>query len=621
MDIKPDAPLPLPADPPFRVALIAMPWAIFNRPSIQLGALKAYLETETDWIKVDALHPYLDVATALGSQIYHTISQNLWLSEALYGILLFPQNAKKIEKVVNKALRSVTKRIRNEFNLEKTLDILRIQLDSLTAMLHGKSYNLVGFSVCFHQLLASLAAAAALKTSNPRLPLVFGGSSCVGDLGLTLKKNFPQINHIITGEGELPLLQLCRTLAFEQQQRSSTPATKIDSHRHESGQEHLVTLNALPIPDYSDYFLQMRKLSADRPFIPRIPVEFSRGCWWGKCTFCNLNLQWTGFRKKLPRQMLHEITDLADRHECLDFVFADNSLPVQESMIFFHDTAHQPCDYRFFGEVRALVHQKKRQQLFAAYFQGGLTTIQVGIEALSNSLLTRMNKGCTVLDNIAIMRDAIDNGLTLEGNLITEFPGSTNREVEETLANLEFLLPYHPLSTATFFLGYGSPIAENPQRYAIQTILHHWANRQIFPKAILQSLRLLIMDYRGDRLEQKKRWRPVTARVKAWKDFHRKRACADYNQPPLSYRDGGSYIIIRQEKIDRPTLYHRLRKRSRDIYLFCGTIRHRQEIEARFPDISPNQLSAFLDDLVDKHILFREEDRFLSLAVACKNNR
>ncbi len=31
----------------FRLALIAMPWSIFNRPSIQLGALKSYLEQET----------------------------------------------------------------------------------------------------------------------------------------------------------------------------------------------------------------------------------------------------------------------------------------------------------------------------------------------------------------------------------------------------------------------------------------------------------------------------------------------------------------------------------------------------------------------------------------------
>lgn len=362
----------------------------------------------------------------------------------------------------------------------------------------------------------------------------------------------------------------------------------------------------------------MRNLFAGLPFIPQIPVEFSRGCWWSKCTFCNLNLQWHGYRKKNPHRMHREVTTLADRHACLDFAFTDNSLPQQESLDFFQTLARQDRDFRFFGEIKAAMQGRGRRQIFAAYRRGGLTTIQVGIESLSSSLLVKMKKGVTVIDNIAAMRDALENGLTLEGNLITEFPGSTDAEVRETLANLDFVFPFHPLSAASFFLGHGSPIACHPARFHIRSIRHHPASRKIFPGQILRTLPLLVMDYCGDRARQKKIWRPVVRKIQTWQDFHRKRCRSAQEHPPLSYRDGEGYIIIRQEKADRATRHHRLQKQSREIYLFCEKIRTLHELHEKFPACKENQLRNFLRELVDKRLLYEEKGRYLALAVRCR---
>ncbi|HKJ64993.1 MAG TPA: hypothetical protein VJ969_06300, partial [Desulfopila sp.] len=60
-----------------QVALISMPWSLFNRPSVQLGALKAYLETRSD-VRVDCFHPYLAVARSLGPETYTALSKNSW---------------------------------------------------------------------------------------------------------------------------------------------------------------------------------------------------------------------------------------------------------------------------------------------------------------------------------------------------------------------------------------------------------------------------------------------------------------------------------------------------------------------------------------------------------------
>ena len=600
---------------PFRVALIAMPWAIFSRPSIQIGTLKAYLEKTTDWIRVDTFHPYLEVAARLGPEVYHWISQNLWLSEALYGLLVFPERTEDIKSFISRSPGAADKGIRDKLAIEEVREVLQNQIAILPATLKLSSYHLVGFSVCFHQLLASLAAAKQIKSSLPQVPIVFGGSSCAGDMGRTLADNFSQIDYIIDGEGELPLLNLCESLAGPKNHSTNSIGAGTHCGTSSVKGQQLPNIEDIPIPDYRDYFMQMQKLFANHPFIPQIPVEFSRGCWWSKCTFCNLNLQWQGFRKKSPARMLHEVTTLADRHAGLDFAFTDNSLPQKESVTFFKKIAGLNRDYRFFGEVKAAMQSRGRRQLFATYSRGGLSTIQVGIESLSTPLLTRMNKGTTVLDNIAAMRDAIDNGLVLEGNLITEFPGSTSAEVEETLHNLDFVLPFHPLSVACFFLGHGSPIANNPEQFNIRSIRHQAASRKIFPRRILNNLQLLVMDYSGDRTFQKKLWRPVVRKVKAWQDFHRNRRSIAQEHPPLSYRDGGGYIIIRQEMAGRPTLHHRLRKQSRAIYLFCQEIRSLAELQERFPSFRENQLRAFLHELIDKRLMYGENGRYMALAV------
>jgi ribosomal peptide maturation radical SAM protein 1 len=588
-----------------------MPWAIFNRPSIQLGTLKAYLEKTTDWIKVDTLHPYLEVAARLGPEVYGWISRNMWLSEALYGLVVFPERTEEIKKFVSRALGAADKEVRDRFAVDVVHDVLHRQLTRLPAALSRNNYHLVGFSVCFHQLLASLAAAEQIQAALPRVPIVFGGSSCAGETGRTLAENFSQIDYIINGEGELPLLNLCESLASTERPEKDDRTTPLPG-------QQLPVLDDIPIPDYGDYFMQMQKLFANQPFIPQIPVEFSRGCWWSKCTFCNLNLQWQGFRKKSPARMVHEVTALADRHACLDFTFTDNSLPHKESIAFFKTMAGLKRDYRFFGEVKAVMQSRGRQQLFATYSRGGLSTIQVGIESLSTPLLARMNKGVTVLDNIAAMRNALACGMVLEGNLITEFPGSTGAEVEETLHNLDFVLPFHPLSVAGFFLGHGSPVANNPENFNIRSIRHHTAAGKIFPRRILQNLQLLVMDYSGDRSLQKKLWQPVVRKIKAWQDFHRNRRSSAHAHPPLSYRDGGGYIIIRQEMAGRPTLHHRLQKHSGRIYLFCGQIRNLTELRERFPAFQENQLRAFLQELVGKRIMFEENNRYLALAVHCR---
>jgi ribosomal peptide maturation radical SAM protein 1 len=602
------------------ISLISMPWPLFNRPSIQLGTLKAYLETSGDWLIVKTKHPYLEVASILGTELYHWISQNVWVSEALYAPLLFPEQKKSSEALANNYANKADSNIKKSFNFNDIHEKLKSQLDNWISRCDWSQYKIIGFSVCFNQLLASLAAAKSIKKKYPHIKIVFGGSLCASAVGESILNTFNFVDFIIQGEGEKGLLELCQYISG---QRVKLPqnifSAKSVQHQHElvgSLVSHqLPSLDALPVPDYNDYFTEQKKRFSDKPFIPVIPVEFSRGCWWNKCTFCNLNLQWFRYRYKKSSQMISEIKTLSTRYGCLDFTFTDNMIPPQESLHFFSQTSDLNSDLSFFAEIRSLNEKKPIGDIFSLYRGGGLSTIQVGIESLSNSLLKRMRKGSTVIENIATMRAAQEHNLELEGNLIIQFPGSTQSEVDETLENLEYVFPYSPLTSAAFFLGHDSPVYISPEKFGIKSIINHANNIKIFPREILGRLKLIVCDYRGDGTTQKKRWQPVLTKIKKWKEYHTKRGVRAIHKPLLYYRDGGDFLLIRQELIDGKVLNHRLKGISRQIYLFCTQIRTDNELFEKFPTIPRQNILVFLADLAKKRILFIDDNRYLALAI------
>ncbi|MFO7494762.1 MAG: hypothetical protein R6X05_03910 [Desulfobacterales bacterium] len=92
--------------------------------------------------------------------------------------------------------------------------------------------------------------------------------------------------------------------------------------------------------------------------------------------------------------------------------------------------------------------------------------------------------------------------------------------------------------------------------------------------------------------------------------------CRTAASPPfLGYRDGGDFLIIRQRRLKAATQAHRLEKTSRAIYLFCEQSRTLAAITQRFQAPGKAKITAFLDTMVAKRLMFAEGDRYLSLAV------
>jgi len=442
-------------------------------------------------------------------------------------------------------------------------------------------------------------------------------------MGESLLMAFPEIDFVVNGEGETPLLHLVKNLSSACLNRNfiSVPGLLTRSSGAGEGFSQFARLDDLPAPDYTDYFESLKTLPEAKRFLPKLPMEMSRGCWWRKttllqqgrgCAFCNLNVQWEGYRAKTPRKIAEELTSLTGKHKLLSVSFMDNLLPPKNLKALFQTIASLGMDFRFFGEIRATTSLDELLAMGSA----GMVEVQVGIEALSTRLLMKLNKGTTAIQNLEIMKNCEARNLPcLTSNLIIHFPGSDETDVEETLETLQFAFPFRPPKGTPFWLGYGSTVWRHPDAFCIRRVRNHSFYASLFPPDILAPLHLIIQGYQGGMRNQQRLWRPVTKALQSWKTTYDDLHNASKGVPILSYQDGGEFLIIRERRRDTDDMTHRLRGSSRQIYLFCEKNRSLSEMVERFSEFGQEKILPFLNMMVDKKLMFREGERFLSLAV------
>jgi len=245
----------------------------------------------------------------------------------------------------------------------------------------------------------------------------------------------------------------------------------------------------------------------------------------------------------------------------------------------------------------------------------GTHEVQIGIEALSTRLLKKLNKGTTAIQNLEIMKHCEELGIQNVSNLILHFPGSDHQDVEETLQNLEFALPFRPLRFVHFWLGLGSPVWQDPRAFGLRAVFNHPNYAAIFPSDIFRSMRFMIQAYRGDLGHQRRLWQPVKKKVRAWKKAYAELHKGSLLAPILSFRDGRDFLIIRQRQLNTEPMTHRIVGTSRAIYLFCQEHHSLKSILAHFPKVAEERTVPFLRMMVDKKLMFEENGKYLSLAV------
>jgi ribosomal peptide maturation radical SAM protein 1 len=606
-----------------RVLLLSTPWPLYNRPSIQVGALKAFLGKEHPGLKVDAHHFYLRLANAIGYERYREISKRSWLAETIYATLLFPDLFEKTETLfVQQAPRGSALRSQGLKSLSQRVQEIS---EGFIEALNLKGCLLAGLSVSLCQLTSSLYFAGALKRRSPETIVVVGGATFGWTSAAKLLDFYPSIDLMVMGEGEIPLTRIVGHLRtggclHDLPQIPGVLSRKpVVSQPPASQFSQLASLENIPTPDYDDYFRLLRTFGPENRFFPTIPIETSRGCWWhGEdrevpkgCAFCNLNLQWSGYRSKDPSKSVSEVNDLTQKHRTLSVAIVDNVLPKSGAMDFFKGLTQLDKDFRIFCELRA----NTRPEALKAMRDGGVHEVQIGVEAISTRLLKKLRKGTTAIQNLELMKWCEALGLVNLSNLIVYFPGSDQTDVEETLTNLPYAYPFRPPRVVPFWLGLGSHVWRNPKTYGLKAVFNHPAYGRFLPQEIYKNVPLIHQAYRGDVGLQKRIWKPVIQEIKAWQKNYNAAHANPFEGPILTYRDGGNFMIIRDRRSGGEALTHRLVSISRSIYLFCERHRSLKLIREAFSEIPLDRVTEFLKLMVQKKLMFRERDQYLSLAV------
>lgn len=466
------------------INLVAMPWASASRPSIQVGILHGLLASHGLPVISHSLHLHFQhfisqrssAAVTLGLADYELVSEDHYLGEAIFsGPPLNGDSWSDFPYLTY--LREVGPE-RPQFTIaEEFRRYIPSFLDDCAARICSTQPSAVGFTTTLNQTLPSLALAALLKKTTPDLPIVFGGANCEGPMGRALFERFEFIDVVVQGEGEEiapPLFQallqsepipssdqIISRIRRQSVARTSTPTAK----RNPAG-----TIQA-GLPNYDEYFHQIDHSPNGEQLRGRvsIPVETSRGCWWGEkshCNFCGLNGLSMKFRAKNADQAISEISALSNRYSARHFTAADNILSHNAFEEFLPKITSLNRDWTFFYETKANL----RLDQLKALRNAGVRSIQPGIESLSTTILKLMRKGSSSLQNVRLLKWCADLDIEVAWNLIYGFPGEDPQEYARMAALAPSLVHLEPPTICALGLERFSPYFEDPEKYGIRVV-------------------------------------------------------------------------------------------------------------------------------------------------------
>jgi len=453
-----------------RVGLVYAPFGACRSPALGVSLLKSALRRQG--IPCDIHYLNLLLATELGLRVFDLIADYLvpavLVGEWLFAPTLFGENTDADSAYVQQLLWGGH---RDTFTPAVVRELLRIRerlpafLDVCLEKVDWSQYDWVGFSTSFHQHCASLALAQRIKSRYPKVRIVFGGANCSGGMGAVLYRLFPFVDFVCTGYGEVAFPSLVQAVADGEVMPSIPGIISRDGDVQSSPMVEAVRvddLDALPYPDYSDYFEQLKTAQAPPDFDVWIPMEASRGCWWGEknqCTFCGLNTTERNFHCKSPERVLDELRYLSENYGN-KITFVDSILAKSYFRTVIPKLVHR-SGLSLTWEVKATL--TREQVLLLA--KAGVKWIQPGIESLSDAVLRLIRKGTTLTHNIQILKWGKQYGIEVIWNLLWGFPGEDPAEytaMQELIPHLVHLDPpngYGHIRIDRFSAYWASPVS------------------------------------------------------------------------------------------------------------------------------------------------------------------
>ncbi|GAA1949580.1 RiPP maturation radical SAM C-methyltransferase [Kitasatospora viridis] len=471
--------------------------------------------------------------------------------------------------------------------------------------------DVVGFSSTFQQNIASLALARRIKQLRPEVRTLMGGGNCAGSMGAAIHRNFDYVDYVISGEAEDSFVEFVDHLDGY---REVSEVAGL-SWRAEDGSTVVnkpagaVRMESAPCPDYRAWF-EAVNASAVRPFIqPKLLYEAARGCWWGEkhtCTFCGLNQLTIGFRSRPAEQVLAHLREMIERYRLLDVVAVDNILDMAYLKSLLPQLAAEDWDLHFYYEIKSNLREADVRLLRRA----GLVQVQPGIENLSSRVLKIMEKGVHATQNVVLLRDCEENDITVDWNYLYGFPGESDEDYDEVLAQFPALAHLQPpAGSVRIILERFSPYFERPELgFGLRRPAAHYEHLYDLPPDELQEIAYqFVTDERGIGADKAAE---VRAAVRQWR--------AAYPQSSLTLApDEDGSLTLADRRTGWPQREVRLAAGCEAAAYTALLKPRRVEAVAAELGIAAADLEALVADWQRQGLVFREGGRVVALATRC----
>ncbi len=222
----------------------------------------------------------------------------------------------------------------------------------------------------------------------------------------------------------------------------------------------------LPLPDFDG-------LPLDRYLAPRLvlPLLTARGCYFGKCAFCNVGYgEPESFSQLRAEHLAEQMLSLQRKYDVDHIFFSDEAITPRNLRHLSSLLAELGTPMKWGGCTR--FEKVINRELLDSMVAGGCRMILYGLESASEAIMEAMIKGTELEHMSRILRESGEAGIWNHTFFFFGFPGETIEDAQQTVNFLYAHKPYiHSAALGTFLMERDSPAHRFPETFGVKRII------------------------------------------------------------------------------------------------------------------------------------------------------
>jgi radical SAM superfamily enzyme YgiQ (UPF0313 family) len=328
---------------------------------------------------------------------------------------------------------------------------------------------------------AAFRIAQAIKAHNPAIVTVLGGGYVNTELReLKEPRVFDHFDFVTLDDGERPILALLEHLAGQRPRLNLVRTfARVDGQvRYFNTGEPDVsfaevgtpTWDGLPLDRYLsllDMLNPMHRLWSDGRWNK---LTVAHGCYWKKCSFCDVSLDYIGRYDGAPAALLVDrIESIIAETGQTGFHFVDEAAPPKALKALADELQRRNRAISWWGNIR--FEKSFTPELCLQLADSGCIAISGGLEVASDHLLKLMQKGVSVDQVARVTRAFSEAGIMVHAYLMYGFPTQTVQDTVDALEYVRQLFAEGCIQSGYFHrfaCTVHSPVGKNPAEYGIK---------------------------------------------------------------------------------------------------------------------------------------------------------